>query len=113
MGDLNLARLAEQSFVRHGDYDALFFEGRWYGSGELHERARRVAGGLEVAPGDRVVVFMENGPDVGVVYQAAWRAGAVVTPVIFLLPTEELRRILVDAQPAVIVTTPLLRERAE
>src|SRR5438034_3167825 len=112
MGDFNLARLAEQSFERHGDHEALFFEGRWYRSGELHERARRVAGGLEVAPGDRVVVFMENGPDVGVVYQAAWRAGAVVTPVIFLLPPEELRRIVADARPRVIVTSALLADRA-
>jgi long-chain acyl-CoA synthetase len=64
----NLAVLAEQALVRHGDYDSVFFEGTWHRSVELFERSRRLAGGLTelgVAPGDRVVVLMSNSPDVG------------------------------------------------
>jgi long-chain acyl-CoA synthetase len=72
----------------------------------------RIAGGLGVDPGDRVVVLMENGPDVGAVYHGIWRAGAVATPVIFLLPEEELRRIVADAGARVIVTSELLADRA-
>jgi long-chain acyl-CoA synthetase len=56
---------------------------------------------------------MENQPDVPVVYQAVWRAGGVVTPAIFLLQTEELRRLVVDARPRVIVTSPSFRDRVE
>ena len=68
----------------------------WFRSGELLDRGARLARGLVelgVKPGDRVVVMMENSPDVGVVYHAIARAGAVVTPVIFLVSAEELRRI--------------------
>jgi len=80
--DRNLARLAEDGLARLGDHDALIFEGQTFRSGELHERARRVAGGLVdlgVALGERVVVFMANCPEVLISYNAIWRAGAVVT----------------------------------
>lgn len=109
LGRHNLARLAEESFERHGDHPVLFFEGRWYGSGDLTERTRRLAAGfaeLGVAPGDRVAVTMANAPEVPLCYQALWRAGAVVTPAIFLLPPQELRHILEDSEARAIVTTP-------
>ena len=75
----NLARLAEAAFERRGDYESLLFEGRWHRSGELFERSCRIAGALAelgVEPGERVVVSMANRPEVSVVYQALWRAGA-------------------------------------
>jgi long-chain acyl-CoA synthetase len=108
-GEHNLARLAEQAFEHKGNYPALLFEQRWHSSGELFERARKVAGGLTalgVRPGDRVVVTMANCPEVGIVYNALWRAGAVVTPATFLLPPEELAHVVADAEACGVVTTP-------
>lgn len=107
----NLARLAEETYERRGDYDALWFEGRWHSSGELFERGARLD--LGVKPGERVVVMMENSPDVGAVYHAIARAGAIVTPVIFLASAEELRRILVDAEPSLVIASPLVRDTVE
>jgi long-chain acyl-CoA synthetase len=40
---------------------------------------------------------------VGTVYQGAWRAGAAVTPVLFLLQPHELARVIAQAEPAVVV----------
>ncbi|GAB1515181.1 class I adenylate-forming enzyme family protein [Actinophytocola sp. KF-1] len=100
MGEHNLAVLAEDAYARLGDYESLFFEGRWLTTGEINDRAARVAGGLRargVAPGDRVVVMMMNTPEVFISYRAIWRAGAVVTPVIFLQTVPELRHILTDS----------------
>ncbi|GAC1329140.1 MAG: long-chain fatty acid--CoA ligase [Candidatus Dormibacteria bacterium] len=105
----SLARLAEQSLERLGDRDALFFEGRWHRSADLFERATRVAGGLVesgLRPGDRAVVMMSNSPDVGVIYNALWRAGAAITPAIFLLAEPELRNILADSGARVVFTSP-------
>jgi long-chain acyl-CoA synthetase len=51
---------------------------------------------------------MANCPEVGVVYNALWRAGAVVTPATFLLPPEELRHVIADAGACGVVTTPEL-----
>src|SRR6266702_5436390 len=95
----NLALLAEGAFERLGDHESLVFEGAHYRSGQLFERARRLAAGLSelgVAPGDRVAVLMANCPEVPIAYNAIWRAGAVVTPVVFLVTPAELGHILAD-----------------
>jgi long-chain acyl-CoA synthetase len=108
VGEENLAQVAERAFQARGDYEALCFEGRWHTSGELFERSARFAGGLceaGVAPGDRVVVTMANSPEVGITYQAVWRAGAVVTPASFLLPVEDLRHVIGDSGATAVVTT--------
>ena len=109
IGPHNLAALAEHSFEVRGDYPSLLFEGRWHGSGELLARSTRIAAGLAalgIAPGERVVVTMANCPEVAILYQAIWRAGAVVTPATFLLPSEDLRHVVADAEAAAVVTTP-------
>jgi long-chain acyl-CoA synthetase len=114
IGEHNLARLAEQAVERKGDYPSLLFEERWHGSAELFERSRRIAGGLTalgVRPGDRVIVIMANCPEVGIIYNALWRVGAVVTPATFLLPPEDLRHVIGDAEACGVVTTPEFVEK--
>ena len=109
IGEHNLARLAEDSFERLGDREAVFFEGRWYRSGEMQQRSARIAGGLAargIQPGDRAVVMMSNSPDVGMIYTALWRAGAAITPAIFLLSDDELTNILKDSGARVVFTSP-------
>jgi long-chain acyl-CoA synthetase len=116
MGERSLARLAEESFERHGDYGSLWFEGEVHRSGELFARARRLAAGLTelgVARGDRVVVMASNCPEIGISYNALWRAGAAITPAIFLLPPPELRHILVDSEAVAVITTPEFRSTVE
>jgi long-chain acyl-CoA synthetase len=113
-GAQNLARLGQDAFERRGDYPALLFEGRWHTSGELFDRAVRIGAGLAeigVRAGDRVIVTMANCPEVGIVYHALWRAGAVVTPVTFLLPPAELAHIAVDSGARAVVTTAELLPR--
>ena len=115
MPERNLARAAEVALDRHGDHEALWFEGAWHRSAALHERATRLAGGLRelgVEPGDRVVVLMANSPDVGVAYNAIWRIGAVVTPAIFLLPPSELAHIVSDSGARLILASPELADNA-
>lgn len=109
MGEWHLARLSQQAFERVGDYEALHFEGDWFTTGQMRDRAQRLASGLQelgVAPGDRVVVMLPNSPDVPVAYNAIWRAGAVCTPAMFLLPPDELRRIVADSEATTVITSP-------
>jgi long-chain acyl-CoA synthetase len=106
--DENLAAQAELALERQGVYDSLCYEGRWHTNGQLAERAARLAtgfAGLGVRPGDRLLVLMANCPEVLITYTAAWRAGAVVTPLIFLVSEDELRHALVDSGAVGIVTT--------
>ena len=62
-------------------------------------------------PGDRVIVCMANCPEVGILYNAIWRAGAVVTPAMFLLPTEDLRAQIADSEAVVVCTTPEFEDK--
>ncbi|MEV1173656.1 AMP-binding protein [Nonomuraea sp. NPDC049784] len=113
MSEQTLGRLAEESWGRFDDHDAVFYEGVWHRGHALAERARRMCGGFAEAgirPGDRVVVMMATSPEVPLVYQALWAAGAVVTPVVFLVGAEELRHILLDSGASAIVTSPELAE---
>ena len=109
VGRYNLARLADDSFEKHGDHESLLFEGKWFRSGDLHARTEKLAGGLielGIEPGDRVVVMTSNTEDVGVAYVALWRAGAVITPAIFLLSAEDLRHILQSSEARAIIASP-------
>jgi long-chain acyl-CoA synthetase len=111
----NLARLGEEAQIRRGDYESLWFEGHWHRSEEMFDRARRLASGLielGVRPGDRVIVTMANCPEIAIAYSAIWRAGAVVTPVMFLMPPPELRQIALDSGARVVITSGDLLPRA-
>ena len=105
----SLGLLAELARGRVGDESLLYFADQLWTANQLAGRAARLSGGLRSAglrPGDRVVVCMANCPEVGITYTAAWRAGAVVTPVLFLLSEAELRHVLTDSGARFVVTTP-------
>jgi long-chain acyl-CoA synthetase len=106
--DENLAAQAELALELQGNYDSLFYEGQWHTNGQLAKRAARLAAGfadLGVRPGDRLLVLMANCPEVLITYTAAWRAGAVVTPLIFLVSEDELRHALIDSGAVGVITT--------
>jgi long-chain acyl-CoA synthetase len=108
-GQHNLAQLAEESFARHGDRPSIFWEGKSYSSGELRDRTLRLGKGFQelgIEPGDRVVVMMANCPEVGICYISLWRAGAAITPAIFLLSAEDLNHIFTDSEAKAVITTP-------
>ena len=112
----HLARAAQAAFERRGDYESLLFEGRWHRSGELFARACAVATGLTqlgIEPGERIAVTMANCPEVGIVYQAIWRAGLVATPATFLLTPEDLRHVLADSGARAVVTTSEFLDKIE
>ena len=106
---MNLARLLDDHVADFGDHEEVFFEGRWYSSAETLQNAKRLGAGLQelgVHPGDRVVVLLPNCPEVGISYWGAWRIGAAITPVIFMLPPTEIHRILEQSEAKVAITSP-------
>jgi long-chain acyl-CoA synthetase len=108
MGEHNLARQTERQAALVGEHESLWFEGEWHTNTALADSASRLATGLTsqgVAPGERVVVLMANCPEVIITYTALWRAGAVVTPLIFLVTEQELHAVLLDSQAVAVVTT--------
>jgi long-chain acyl-CoA synthetase len=105
----SLQRLAEAAWARTGQGSQLYFEDQHWTGPQLADRSRKLSGGLREAglrPGERVVICMANCPEVGISYQAIWRAGAVTTPVLFLLSPDELRHVLTDSGAVLVITTP-------
>lgn len=93
----NLVSSAE----RFGDRPAMLFFGRSVFYRELMADVDRLAATLQrrcaVAPGDRVLLQMQNCPQFVTAYYAILRAGAVVVPVNPMLLTAELQTIVADS----------------
>src|SRR5437764_2927569 len=104
-----LSELADAHAARFGDYEQLHFEGRTFTSGELSDLGKRCATGLlelGLQSGERVLIVLPNGPEVGTIYGATWRAGGVVMPVLFLLSPAEMAKVVEQGEPTVAVTSP-------
>jgi 2-furoate---CoA ligase len=89
---VNLARSLLAACERHPEAEA--FPGVAYG--ELLPRVRRLAGGLGLAPGDRLAVVLDNRLECALLYWAAQWAGAVAVPLSWRLSEDELGYCLAD-----------------
>jgi long-chain acyl-CoA synthetase len=111
---MNLVTLAEKSLERHGEKLALIFEEQEYTNRQLVEMGRRLARGLTslgIGRGDHVVVSLSNSPEVWACFQAIWRVGAVIVPIMFLLGEEETRYILEHSDAKAVITSQDLLEK--
>ncbi len=72
----------------------------------LAERVARVAGGLRAAgvgPGDAVAWQSANRDEIGVLYRACWRLGAVAAPVHHQMGPADVAAVLAAVEPAFVV----------
>ncbi len=108
---MNAAQLANEGLERFGEYPATYFEGREYTNKEKLDYACRLATVLKergVKSGDRVVVMMTTCPDVPAAFQAIWRIGAVIVPIMPQLIPEEVQYIVENSGAQLVLTIPLL-----
>jgi long-chain acyl-CoA synthetase len=113
---MNLATLGEESLRTYGEHVSLAFEGRELTNVDQQRAAGRLANALRrlgIEPGDRVVVFLTNCPEVLQAYAGILKAGGVVVPVLFLLGPEEVRHILADSGAKAAITSPDLAWKLE
>jgi fatty-acyl-CoA synthase len=93
---------------RYPDRSALIFFGRQISYAELLFAVERLAGrltSLGVGSGDRVLVVMQNCPQLIIAHYAVARANAVVVPVNPMSRAQELRHYVTDAKAHVAITT--------
>ena len=96
------------SAARYPDKTAISFLGRKTTYQELAERVDALAGALHafgVERGDRVLLDMQNTPQLIIAHFAILRANAVVVPVNPMNRGEELRHYIVDSDARVALTT--------
>ncbi len=93
---------------RYPDKAAMVFFGRTVSYRELLQKAERLAAclcGLGVQKGDRVVLSMQNCPQLVIAHFAILRANAVVVPVNPMNRIEELKHFISDPDARVAITT--------
>ncbi|NBT55617.1 MAG: long-chain fatty acid--CoA ligase [Betaproteobacteria bacterium] len=98
----------ETSARRYPDKAALVFFGRVLSYAQLLQKAERLAAclqGLGVNSGDRVVLNMQNCPQLVIAHFAILRANAVVVPVNPMNRAEELKHYINDPDARVAITT--------
>jgi long-chain acyl-CoA synthetase len=112
---VNLAALAEQNVGRFGEYDAYFWQDRWYTNVEVVQDGKRFANALVslgLESGDHVAVMLPNCIEVLFAYGGITEMGGVVVPVVFLLAPGEINHILADCTPKLLITSPLFLDKA-
>jgi fatty-acyl-CoA synthase len=98
----------ETSARRYPDKAALIFFGTVLTYADLLQKAERLAQclrGLGVEKGDRVVLCMQNCPQLVIAHFAILRANAVVVPVNPMNRSEELKHYITDPDARVAITT--------
>lgn len=93
---------------RYPDKPAIVFFGRVYTYAELARQAQRLAARLQalgVKKGDRVMLDMQNCPQLVVAHFAILRANAVVVPVNPMNRAEEIKHYISDPDAKVAITT--------
>ncbi|ACR31537.1 AMP-binding protein [Burkholderia glumae] len=104
MSDVNLAA-ALLFNKRHLDKPAYIGPDFALSYAELDRAVRRQAAWMtmqEVAPGERIVIALDDGPDLAVIFFASLAVGALPVVVSSKLDTAPLRHILGDAEPLMV-----------
>jgi acyl-CoA synthetase (AMP-forming)/AMP-acid ligase II len=105
-----LAELIRWRAQRHPNVDAIWYEGQTQSYGALDRASSELAGAfvdkLHLEPGDRVAVLDKNCPAYLELVFALDKAGLVAAPVNWRLTPDEVKAIVDDVKPKLIVTGP-------
>jgi 2-furoate---CoA ligase len=96
---VNLALSLLAAAERHPEAEAL--PGYTYAG--LRERAARIAGGLGLAPGERLAVVLDNRVETALLYWAAQWAGVVFVPLSWRLAEAEVEYCIADCGAALLL----------
>jgi long-chain acyl-CoA synthetase len=108
---MNMAAFQVEGIQRFGEYQQFTYltnDSKIVLSNvEIDRRAAAVAGGLKalgIRKGDIVGVMVSNIPEIPELMNGVMRLGAAFLPIIFMLSTQEVRYILEDARPRILIT---------
>jgi acyl-CoA synthetase (AMP-forming)/AMP-acid ligase II len=105
-----IAELLRWRAQRHPSLEAVWFEGRAMTYGELNESSSQLADAfvneLNLAPGDRVAILDKNSDAYLELFFALDKAGLVAAPLNWRLTPHEVKAIIDDIKPNLVVTGP-------
>jgi long-chain acyl-CoA synthetase len=109
ISNANIALLEHENLERYGEYTRLHYEGRSFTNTEELHYAGQIARTLlerKINPGDRVLTFMPNTPQMTAMFQAVWTIGAIMVPINPLWSVAELAYTLENSGASAVVTIP-------
>lgn len=113
---MNVAGYLDDHIERMGELPFFIYEDREYTNTWLRDEGSRLGNalrGLGVKKGDRVGVSLVNSPEALVAFQAIFRLGAIIVPLMPPLSPEETRFILGDAGARVYLVSAELADKME
>jgi long-chain acyl-CoA synthetase len=105
---MNIGSGIEDNVKRFGEYEILYFGGRWHTNVEINRNANRLGNalkGLGLGRGDRVAIQMPNCPEILSAFPAIYKIGAVVVPLNPLLRPDQASYIYRDCGAKAIITS--------
>src|SRR4029078_10136733 len=90
------------------DFDAFVFRDRVSSSALVKDQAARLASGLValgILPGDRVLIWLPNCPELVIAWRAVLRAGGVTVLAHHASPLRRIEQLIAATAPAAIVTS--------
>ncbi len=110
---MNISMLLDENVQRFGEYESVYYDGKWITNVETHQTASRLGNllrDLGVKKGDRVVTQLLNCPEVMVSFPAINRIGAAIVPLSPLLRPDQASHIFRDCGAKAIITSSLFLE---
>jgi len=104
---MNICSWLQTNSERWPDKAALIYEDRQYSHSQLFSSVRRFGNALKslgVVPGERVALFMPNCPEFLIARWGAIAIGAAAAPLNMMFQKNEVRYVLNNAAPRVMVT---------
>ena len=105
---MNIAKLNEDRGLEKPDLTKIIYEDREISNLDIIRQSRRLARALAklgVKRGDRVIIQTFNCPEVLYGFSAAWRLGAVIVPINYMIGEEETAHIYRDSGAKVVITS--------
>jgi long-chain acyl-CoA synthetase len=105
---MNIGSLIEDNVKRFGEYESVFFEGKWYTNAEINRNANQLGNALKtlgIGKGDRVAVQMPNSPPVFSAFPAIYKIGGILVPLNPLLRPDQASYIYRDSGAKALLTS--------
>ncbi len=110
---MSLSEVLQAAAMRNPDWVALLYKDQKVTYKQLYGWAVRLSNLLKhkgVKPGDRVLLWFENSIEFFVAINAIVQIGAVATPLNVFLKQNEMKAIIQDAQPALLIISKKLAQ---
>ncbi len=113
---MNIAKLNEDRGLEKPDLTKIIYEDRELSNLDIIRHSRRLAhalANLGVKRGDRVIIQTFNCPEVLYGFSAAWRLGAVIVPINYMIGEEETAHIYRDSGAKVVITSKMFLPKVQ